>query len=560
LPAGRPGGGRPDVGGRPGVGGGPGGGGGPGIGSGRPGVGGGRPDIGGSRPGVGGGPGIGGGRPDIGGGRPGVGGGGRPGGAGRPSTLPSTRPDIGGRPGIAGRPGISTLPAIGLGAAAGAGIRDRVGDRPAATLPGLGDRPGVGNRTPEQRRDALRERMVGEGRPDQLPARDWNQTRQDWQDRRDQVRDDWQDHRDEAREDWQGWFDDHYGWYNGWYLGHAPGYWDRWDYMWDQHPVAAAVGLTWWAANSLGYQFGYSDYVNPYYAETMPAYYSEPVLTVPVAVEAAAQPGSDLPPGVSPEAVAKFDQARAAFLEGRYEEALKLTDAAVALMPHDAVLHEFRSLVLFALQRYAESAAAIHAVLDVGPGWDWKTLSGLYPSIDAYTTQLRALEAAITKDPQAADLRFLAGYHYLTCGHPDAALKQFRQAAGLAPGDTVSAALVAQLSPRDTQAPKTVVITPPDAVPADKIVGDWTAAGKGTAKYALGLGKDGTFTWEFTKGKRKQAVKGVYTVEGNVLAMEPESGGVLLAEMTAKGPDTLHFKMVGGAAGDPGLEFRRGQP
>jgi hypothetical protein len=53
-------------------------------------------------------------------------------------------------------------------------------------------------------------------------------------------------------------------------------------------------------------------------------------------------------------------------------------------------------------------------------------------------------------------------------------------------------------------------------------------------------------------------VKGVYTLEGNVLAMEPDSGGVLLAELTAKGSDGLHFQMVGGAEGDPGLDFQRG--
>jgi len=47
-------------------------------------------------------------------------------------------------------------------------------------------------------------------------------------------------------------------------------------------------------------------------------------------------------------------------------------------------------------------------------------------------------------------------------------------------------------------------------------------------------------------------------MEGNVLAMEPDSGGVLLAELTTKGPDALHFKMIGGASDDPGLEFRRG--
>jgi hypothetical protein len=72
------------------------------------------------------------------------------------------------------------------------------------------------------------------------------------------------------------------------------------------------------------------------------------------------------------------------------------------------------------------------------------------------------------------------------------------------------------------------------------------------------LRKDGTFTWDFTKGARNKEVKGVYTLEGNVLAMEPARGGVLLAELKAKGPDTLHFKMVGGAKDDVGLEFRRG--
>jgi hypothetical protein len=40
--------------------------------------------------------------------------------------------------------------------------------------------------------------------------------------------------------------------------------------------------------------------------------------------------------------------------------------------------------------------------------------------------------------------------------------------------------------------------------------------------------------------------------------MEPDSGGVLLAEMTSKGPDSLHFKMIGAAKDDPGLEFKRG--
>jgi tetratricopeptide (TPR) repeat protein len=374
------------------------------------------------------------------------------------------------------------------------------------------------------------------------------------------VREDWQQHRDQARDDWQNWFDDHYGWYGGWYAGYAPGYWGRWDYLWDNYPVAAAVGLTWWGVNRLGYQFGYSDYSNPYYDESMPVSYSEPVLTMPLepVQEPAAEASSALPPGVSAEAVAKFDQARAAFLEDRYDEALKLTDSAVAQMPRDAVLHEFRSLVLFALQRYAESAAAIHAVLDVGPGWDWKTLSSLYPDVEVYTKQLRALEKASDKDPKAADLYFLLGYQYLTCGHPESALSMFRQAAKLQPKDAVAAALVATLSPRDTPLNPQVTAAP-NPVPAANVIGTWTASGRASAGYSMGLQKDGAFTWSYHRGARKQEAKGVYTVEGNILAMEPDTGGVLLAELTVKDPDTLHFKMIGGASDDPGLDFRRGQ-
>jgi hypothetical protein len=411
--------------------------------------------------------------------------------------------------------------------------------------------------------------------------------RQNWQDQRDQIRQDWQDYGDQAREDWQGYLDDHYGQYGDWYSGYAPGYWDQSDSLWDNYPVAAAAGLTWWGANALGYQFGYSDYSNPYYTEEMPAYYNEPILTesypaAPVEITnqttvapsnqtnvapsnqtnvapadqapAAAAP----PPGVSSEALDKFDQARADFLDGQYDSALKLTDAAIAKMPHDAVLHEFRSLVLFALQRYAESAATIHPVLDVGPGWDWKTLSGLYANVDTYTQQLRALEAARDKDPKNAALRFLLGYHYLTCGFPEQAAKEFSRVVEQKPKDSVSTALLATVSPRDAQQTQEAPSpeTPKD-VPPDSVIGSWSAQGQGKSHFAMNLGKDGSFTWGFTSGGRKQEVKGVFTVEANVLAMEPDSGGTMLAEVSLKEPNTLHFKMIGGKSDDPGLNFQR---
>jgi hypothetical protein len=136
-------------------------------------------------------------------------------------------------------------------------------------------------------------------------------------------------------------------------------------------------------------------------------------------------------------------------------------------------------------------------------------------------------------------------------------LTEFRRTLELQPNEPVTAALVATLSPRDVQPAQAPAAEAPKAVPADSIVANWTAAGKGTAKYSMSLHKDGSFTWAFTRGARKQEVKGVYALEGNVLAMEPDSGGVLLAELTAKEPDTLHFKMISGASDDPGLEFKR---
>jgi uncharacterized protein (TIGR03066 family) len=223
------------------------------------------------------------------------------------------------------------------------------------------------------------------------------------------------------------------------------------------------------------------------------------------------------------------------------------------------VLHEFRSLVLFALKRYAESAAAIHSVLAVGPGWDAKTLTSLYPDMATYAAQLRELEAARNANPKAADVRFLLGYQYLTTDYVKEALAEFSEAAKLQPQDTVAASLVATLTPRDATPANTPAAAAPKQVPPTDVVGAWTASGKGTAKYTMDLKKDGSFTWAYSRGSKKEEVKGVYTVEGNVLAMEPDSGGVMLAELTQKGANDLQFQMIGGGTKDPGLNFRRGE-
>jgi hypothetical protein len=133
----------------------------------------------------------------------------------------------------------------------------------------------------------------------------------------------------------------------------------------------------------------------------------------------------------------------------------------------------------------------------------------------------------------------------------------FKQVLQLQPNDAVAASLLATLEPRKPTSTAPAAATPPKPVPPDSIVGKWQASGSGNANYTMTLNMDGTFTWEFQKGSRKESAKGVFNVEGNVLAMELDAGGVMLAELTAESPDSLKFKMVGGQKGDPGLSFRK---
>ena len=52
-----------------------------------------------------------------------------------------------------------------------------------------------------------------------------------------------------------------------------------------------------------------------------------------------------------------FDQARAAFKDGRYQRALTKGAEALQLLPGDTTMHEFRALCQFALGKYRESVS-----------------------------------------------------------------------------------------------------------------------------------------------------------------------------------------------------------
>jgi len=393
----------------------------------------------------------------------------------------------------------------------------------------------------------------------------------------------------------------YHGYWNGnWGLGEGiggnygwgGGYGGYGGYGWT--PLGWGLGA--WGLGSLGYNSGYLPYANPYYngADSYGNYnYAQPI---PVAYDA---PGPAVADGAHP-ADAILNDAVAAFRQNDYATALSIADKGITQFPDDSVLHEFRALVLFAKGSYQPAAAMIHSLLAVGPGWDWATLSSMYPNVSVYTAQLRKLESFVRKDPKDGAARFLLAYQYLSCGNVDAAEKQLGQVVQLVPNDRVAADLLkmASASPDGHPAETVIAAKPvqqpsgeskPTAAPIDPatLVGTWKASRDDGSMFELTLGKNSTFDWKFSQKQQQtpaavatrqrdsdqnflnpalkrvadsrgpQEFGGTYTIENNVLALQRKNGGSLIAEVTPGGDKNFNFKLLGGPADDPGLTFSR---
>ncbi len=360
-----------------------------------------------------------------------------------------------------------------------------------------------------------------------------------------------------------------YGYGTGRYFGYGPGFgygyggYGYRPYFW---------GLGGWGLGSLIYGSGYMGYYNPYYyagGSNFGYNYAQPIPVSYNTQVAGFDPNAN--GGISADQI--LDSAVAAFRQNSYDQALDIVNQGINQYPSDAVLHEFRALVLFAKGDYQQAAATVHSVLAVGPGWDWTTLSGLYTNVDLYTAQLRALEAAVKQNPQDASLHFLLAYHYLSDGYPDAATRQFQQVVTLMPSDQVAANLLKMTSapqsnptgdpaaqptpepPLDLPAPGQA---PATSIDRSTIVGNWKASRDDGSNFALTLSDDNTFTWSFTpKQQQPQSFSGTYKLQGNAIALEREGGGSLVAEITGNDGMRFNFKMVGAPKEDTGLDFMR---
>ncbi|MGA2035179.1 MAG: tetratricopeptide repeat protein [Thermoguttaceae bacterium] len=425
--------------------------------------------------------------------------------ANRPAITPGSRPGIGARPGIANTPNWDN--------------RLSAGNRPSIdNRANIGNQRYVANRTNIGNNVNINNRTNNLVRP---THNDWNHG--DW-------------HHGDWHGNWnQSWYYRPVGWWTA-------GYW-----------AGAAVSAIPWS-------WGYWPYYNPYYGGAYVAGsgfdYSQPIVVAqPVAAPPITQPGLT----AEQQATPLLDAARHAFMQGDYKTALAQVDQAIAQVPNDTVLHEFRGLVLFALGRYTEAAAADYAVLSAGPGWDWTTLSGLYPNVDVYTEQLRALEQYAKSRPAASEARFLLADHYLTCGYTDAAAAQLKEVVRLNPKDQLSAQLLTSISAPEI-AERAAPSRPAAATkPADasSLAGNWTATRVDGATIKLALAGDGKFTWALEQNGKPQQFSGTYTVADNLLVLKQGDNPMMVGQVASPVNDRFNFKLAGDNPSDPGLTFVR---
>jgi thioredoxin-like negative regulator of GroEL len=414
----------------------------------------------------------------------------------------------------------------------------------------------------------------------------------------------------------------HRGWVNGFWNSHylPGGGWGNSALGW-----GVGIGVAAWGIGSLFNTWGYSSFVNPYYTPAIlvqqPAVVVQQptVVTQPVVYDYSrpldlASPPPDQP--VVDQSVDSFENARAAFKAGDYASALKLSDNALTKTPNDPILHEFRAMCLFALNRYDEAAAPMYTVLSAGPGWDWTTLAGLYPSVDVYSKQLRSLEAYCDSNRNSASARFLLAALYMTQGSTEAAAGVFKQVVALQPQDRLSAELVdfltrkpeaelaenqpaarqpgagqvavnrqvgqvvdnqpAQvannLGPSQTSAGQpgpaansgaTQPATgtgdqgpplPQGPVPAE-LVGSWSASPAKDVTIALALNQNSGFSWKVTDRGQTREFAGRATFDNGTLALAPPDQPPMVGSVSRSDDGHFVFKAMGGPPNDPGLAF-----
>ena len=166
---------------------------------------------------------------------------------------------------------------------------------------------------------------------------------------------------------------------------------------------------------------------------------------------------------------------------------------------------------------------------------------------------MRELEQAARR-PNTPDLNFLLAYHYLIVDQSDAAVRALRKVVRMERRDSIASQLLEMFSP----APGVDRLTRPpgswqSAVATGYLAGTWSTQ-VGPASYTLTLTPTNEFLWALRAPGRAEEIRGVFLVNGTTLALEPDTGGLLLADLTQIDDRTLSARFVGLGAQ---LDFRR---
>ena len=368
-------------------------------------------------------------------------------------------------------------------------------------------------------------------------------------------------------------------WYGGsWNCGWSSSYYHRRPYFsyyggyrpWpgyvvvEQNNVANAIGwgLVGWSLGKLIYDCGYQSYRNPYPVQSVAVVnYQEPITVVAAKT---APKADDETARITQKSESLIAESQAAFKQGNYLVALESANKAIAEAPGDGALHEYRALILFALGKFSEAAGVLNPVLAGGPGWDWSTMIALYNTQEIYLSQLDALKNYSKGKPNAADARFLLGYHHMVCGHLEEAAEEFEAAAKLQPADSVSAQLrdltkaSSQSGSDEPTEPSTEKeVAPQSALPLEKLSGAWVSDKGEAGTVSLVFKDDGKFIWSFKKGDQNNEFSGDFSMNDNGLLVLDAKESQMTATVSQPKDNELKFVLAGGPPDDPGLTFTR---
>ena len=369
----------------------------------------------------------------------------------------------------------------------------------------------------------------------------------------------------------------HGGWYHGDWRGHWASPWGYRPWGWYWGGVGwglgfgvgvAAVGL------SVGspWGWGYYPYWNPYwggpYANVTYINYAQPVAAAPPPATYT-PPANYTPPAPSDDgaalnanqskALATFDSARAYFKRGDYQMALAQTNRAVALVPNDSLMHEFRAVPICHKRLSTIGRGAVrralrrsrlgrrHAQRSVRQPQRLRrpvaSARGLHPAESQPTR--RAVPVGLSlhaRRPRSTGRKRAASRGPPATQGP--ALRPTAQGADHAAGE-------------QPEGPTLAPATPAEPVEETAVVGNWRATRSDGSQFELLLGEDHRFNWNFTQQDKQQQLKGTYTLANNYLILKANDQNALVGEVAMQPGDRMKFKLTGGSPSDPGLTFTR---